>query len=123
MSFIYKVIDHVQLAAPENSEETAREFYSGILGFTEIDKPASLKKNGGVWFQAGGIQVHIGIEYPFVPARKAHPAFRVGNMADLKTYLGEKGAEYREDDRLPGAKRFYMTDPFGNRLEFLEWEK
>ncbi len=75
MGFALKGIDHVQLAAPKGSEEAARSFFAGILGMTEIEKPEKLRKRGGVWFQFGSSQLHIGIEEPFVPARKAHPAF------------------------------------------------
>ncbi|HLS08702.1 VOC family protein [Lentibacillus sp.] len=122
MSFSYNVIDHVQLAAPVGGEEQAREFYRDVLGFEEIDKPAQLKKNGGVWFQCGHVHVHIGVEDGFVPAKKAHPAFQVINIAAMKGYLSESDIHYKVDDRLPGAERFYLSDPFGNRLEFLEWK-
>ena len=91
MSFQYESIDHVQIAAPVGCEEKAREFYQGILGFQEVQKPASLQKNGGVWFQAGNVQLHIGVEEPFTPAKKAHPAFRVKNLEEMKVYLRAKG--------------------------------
>ncbi|QGS68411.1 glyoxalase [Oceanobacillus sp. 143] len=118
MYFQYESIDHVQLAAPAGSEEKAREFYKGLLGFQELQKPESLQKNGGVWFQAGQIQLHIGIEEPFKAAKKAHPAFRVINLEEMKAYLRTENVAYTEDNKLPGAERFYMNDPFGNRLEF-----
>ena len=122
MSFQYESIDHVQIAAPVGCEEKAREFYQGILGFGEVPKPASLQKNGGVWFQAGSVQLHIGVEEQFTPARKAHPAIRVKNLEQMKVYLRAKGTNFTEDEKLPGAHRFYIFDPFGNRLEFLEWQ-
>ncbi|SFB21355.1 Glyoxalase-like domain-containing protein [Lentibacillus halodurans] len=122
MFFSYERIDHVQLAAPVGSEDQAREFYRDLLGFAEIEKPEQLMKNGGVWFQSGNVHVHIGVEDAFVPAKKAHPAFSVKNIEMIKTYLAGKSVDYREDDQLPGANRFYLSDPFGNRLEFLEWE-
>lgn len=121
MSFHYKEIDHVQLAAPMGGEDKARDFFVGLLGFEEIEKPELLRKNGGVWFMAGTIQLHIGVEEEFIPAKKAHPAFRVTNIDELKQYLNEKKVKYVDDNRLPGANRFYLADPFGNRLEFLEW--
>lgn len=121
MSFQYKAIDHVQLAAPKGGEDRARDFFVNLLGFKEIEKPELLRKNGGVWFMAGAIQLHIGVEGDFVPAKKAHPAFRVENIDELKEYLDGKNVKYINDDRLPGANRFYLNDPFDNRLEFLEW--
>lgn len=122
MSFQYDTIDHVQLAIPVGGEGIARKFYNGILGFEEVEKPSILRKNGGVWFQAGSIHIHLGLENPFVPAKKAHPAIQVKNLEALKDHLYKKHTDYVVDERLPGANRFYLKDPFGNRLEFLEWE-
>ncbi|WP_164669707.1 VOC family protein [Virgibacillus doumboii] len=122
MSFHYEVIDHVQLAAPIGGEIDARVFYQELLGFKEVEKPEQLKINGGVWFQAGNVHIHIGVEDPFVPAKKAHPAIHVKNIEAMKAYLNGKGVAFKVDDKLPGANRFYVTDPFGNRLEFLEWK-
>lgn len=121
MSFQYEKIDHIQIAAPMGCEEKARMFFTNLLGFEEIEKPEALRKNGGVWFMAGSIQLHIGVEKDFSPAKKAHPAFCVKNIDELKQFLKSKNVEYSNDDRLPGANRFYLNDPFGNRLEFLEW--
>jgi catechol 2,3-dioxygenase-like lactoylglutathione lyase family enzyme len=121
MSFKFKEIDHVQLAAPKGSEDDARKFFGEILGFEEIDKPAELKKRGGAWFQYGNCQIHIGIEEPFVPARKAQPALAVQNIDGLKQHLATLGVDYIEDGKLPGANRIYVHDPFGNRIELLEW--
>lgn len=123
MPFIFKSIDHIQLAAPKGSEETARKFFKNILGFDEVEKPEELKKHGGVWFEFGNYQIHIGIEEPFYPAKKAHPAFEIENIEELKKHLVTNGVDVIEDDKLPGAKRFYISDPFGNRMELLEWIK
>ncbi|MGG3677648.1 VOC family protein [Heyndrickxia faecalis] len=122
MAFNFIAIDHVQLAAPRGSEQTAKKFYAEILGFTEIEKPPELKKRGGCWFQNGKIQIHIGIEEPFLPAKKAHPAFEVRNLESLKERFTHYQMKWTEDGKLPGAARVYATDPFGNRLEFLEWK-
>ncbi|MFJ8262633.1 VOC family protein [Rummeliibacillus sp. NPDC094406] len=123
MSFRFKSIDHIQLAAPKGSEEIARKFYNDILEFKEVEKPATLKKNGGVWFASGNIQVHIGIEEPFFPSKKAHPAFEIENIEELKIHFSKNQVEYVEDELLPGANRMYIFDPFGNRIELLEWIK
>lgn len=117
-----KRIDHIQLAAPIGSEEKARSFYQDILSLQEVEKPEALKKNGGVWFSNGEVHIHIGIEEPFVPAKKAHPAFEVTDVEEFASHLQAMGVEIQKDDRLPGAKRFYVYDPFGNRLEFLQWK-
>ncbi|WP_010650247.1 VOC family protein [Oceanobacillus massiliensis] len=121
MEFLYERIDHIQLAAPVGSESEARGFYRDILGFKEMEKPDTLKKNGGVWFQEGKVAIHIGIEDPFIPAKKAHPAICVKHIEKMQAHLAAKGIEFEIDWKLPGASRFYMHDPFGNRIEFLEW--
>ena len=121
MSFIFKAIDHIQLAAPKGSEGMARNFYKDILGFMEVEKPDELKKRGGVWFSFGNYQIHVGIEEPFTPAKKAHPAFEVENIEALEQNLSKNDIHIIKDDNLPGAKRFYLHDPFGNRIEVLEW--
>jgi catechol 2,3-dioxygenase-like lactoylglutathione lyase family enzyme len=108
-------LDHVQLAAPPGCEVAARRFYGDTLGLQEIPKPEPLARRGGVWFQAGAQQLHIGAEEPFAPARKAHPAFVTDDLDALARRIGD----VTWDDALPGVRRFYAHDPFGNRLEFL----
>lgn len=119
--FVFKAIDHIQLAAPKGSEDRARKFFIDILGFEEMEKPEELKKRGGAWFRYGNTQIHVGVEEPFSPAKKAHPAFEVENIESLKKHLIKHGVEVIEDNNLPGANRFYTADPFGNRIEILEW--
>jgi catechol 2,3-dioxygenase-like lactoylglutathione lyase family enzyme len=121
LTFIFKSIDHIQLAAPKGSEEEAIKFFRDILGFSEVEKPEFLKKRGGVWFKFGCYQVHIGIEEPFSSSKKAHPAFEVENIEDLKQHLTKNNVSFIKDDVLPGANRIYLDDPFGNRIEILEW--
>ncbi|KQX57280.1 MULTISPECIES: glyoxalase [unclassified Paenibacillus] len=123
MKFSFHGIDHIQLAAPEGCEDEARNFFATLLGWTEIPKPENLRKRGGVWFQCGIHQVHIGVQKDFVPAIKAHPAFQVSRLDELQTYLSSHNIQTIPDDARvdEGVKRFYLNDPFGNRLEFLEW--
>lgn len=109
-------LDHVQLAAPPGCEDQARRFFCDVLGLLELAKPQALQSRGGVWFQAGAQQLHVGVQQDFAPARKAHPAFRVDDLDRLAARLGD----VTWDDSIPGTRRFYADDPFGNRLEFLE---
>lgn len=113
-------LDHVQLAAPPGSEEILRAFYAGVLGMSEVPKPPVLAARGGCWFAAGPVQLHIGVEEDFRPARKAHPGLRVSGIGAYADRLESRGAAVVWDGDLPGHRRFYTDDPFGNRLEFLE---
>lgn len=113
-------IHHIQLIAPVGSEGKAREFYGALLGMLEIEKPAELKKRGGVWFEVNDQQLHIGIEEHPVAQKKAHPAFSVAGLAELRERLNAAGYETRDDDLFIGYNRFYVQDPFGNRIEFME---
>ena len=114
-------LDHVQVAAPPGSEAEARRFYGSLLGLTELQKPPSLAARGGVWFSLGSQQLHVGIDRQFTPALKAHPALRVapGDLDAVAERLAAAGADVLWDDALPGARRFYTTDPWGNRIELL----
>lgn len=111
-------IDHVQLAAPPGCEAAAREFFEGLLGLEEIEKPEPLRSRGGCWFKLGDRQLHIGVEKDFRPAKKAHPAFAVEDADGLFTRLTAAGVACAWDDVDIGVKRFYAEDPWGNRLEF-----
>ena len=113
-------IDHIQIAAPEGCESAARDFYGSLLGLKEIEKPPALRARGGCWFECGSQQLHIGVERNFQPARKAHPAFSVLELDELRKSLEEHGVPVIDDGNLPGTRRFYAQDPWGNRLEFLE---
>jgi catechol 2,3-dioxygenase-like lactoylglutathione lyase family enzyme len=118
-------LDHVRIAAPPGCEGDARRFYGGLLGLDEVAKPAVLAARGGVWFAVGtgaaGQQLHVGVEEDFAPARKAHPALVVspGSLEVLAERLLEAGCEVRWDSALPGVARFYVDDPWGNRLELV----
>jgi catechol 2,3-dioxygenase-like lactoylglutathione lyase family enzyme len=116
-------LDHVQVAAPEGCEEPARRFYGELLGLAELEKPARLAGRGGVWFAlAGGAQLHVGVADDFAPAPKAHPGLRVDSIARLEMLgrqLAAVGAPVVWDSELPGVRRFFTADPFGNRLELL----
>jgi catechol 2,3-dioxygenase-like lactoylglutathione lyase family enzyme len=115
-------LDHVQVSAPAGAEETARRFYGGLVGLREVAKPAALAARGGVWFAAGDQALHVGIDPAFRPASRAHPAFRLedaGTLDELAGRLSDAGREVDWDHDLPGERRFYTRDPFGNRVEFL----
>jgi catechol 2,3-dioxygenase-like lactoylglutathione lyase family enzyme len=117
-------LDHVQIAAPRGSEAQARSFFGDLLGLSQVQKPDALRSRGGVWFELGEQQLHVSVEEPFAPAAKAHPALRVapGTLDALAERLRGAGAKVRWDEALPGARRFYTEDPWGNRIELLSAE-
>ncbi|HEX6798264.1 MAG TPA: methyltransferase domain-containing protein [Ktedonobacterales bacterium] len=115
-------LDHVQIAAPPGAEEAARAFYGGVLGLREIAKPEALRGRGGVWFAVGadGRELHVGIEEDFHPQRKAHPAFRVRDLAAVRRRIEDAGRAIVASVAIPGRERIETSDPFGNRLEFTQ---
>jgi len=123
-------IDHVQIVIPQETEDKARKFYGGVLGLEEIEKPDSLKASGGVWFKIAGGELHLGVEARFTTAlfegeevkSKAHPAFEVKGLNAIKVHLIQNGVNIKEEIPIPGRKRFSFYDPFGNRIELLEYD-
>src|SRR5689334_25313840 len=106
-------IDHVQVAAPQGCEADARAFYGGLLGLEGLPKPEALAGRGGCWFRAGAQELHVGVEEPFAPARKAHPGLVAADLDALAARLAGAGIDVNWDDAIPGTKRFHVTDPFG----------
>jgi catechol 2,3-dioxygenase-like lactoylglutathione lyase family enzyme len=114
-------LDHVQIAAPPRCEPAARHFFGDLLGLEELPKPAPLSARGGCWFALGDRQLHIGVDPDFAPAHKAHIAIRIGPAAldALAARLSASNFPITWDEALPADRRFYSTDPWGNRIEFL----
>jgi catechol 2,3-dioxygenase-like lactoylglutathione lyase family enzyme len=113
-------IDHVQLAMPAGGEAEATAFYQGVLGLERRAKPPPLAARGGCWFSNGAVELHLGVEADFRPARKAHPALVVAGLDALVDALGAAGHEVRWDDEIPTRRRCFVADPFGNRIELID---
>jgi catechol 2,3-dioxygenase-like lactoylglutathione lyase family enzyme len=113
-------IDHVQLAMPPGRELEAEAFYVDVLGFEVLPKPEPLASRGGRWFEADGVQVHLGAEEDFRPAQKAHPALVADDLDVVVAALSEGGYGVRWDTELPDVRRCYVDDPFGNRIELID---
>lgn len=116
----FTAIAHVQLAMPKGAEDAARLFYRDLLGMVEIPKPPELAPRGGVWFQSGAVQLHLGVEVDFRPARKAHPALRCRDYPALISSLRQRGVPVHDDESVPGVTRCHINDCFGNRLELIK---
>lgn len=121
-------LHHVQVACPFGGEDAARRFYREALGMTEVEKPDALQARGGAWFRAydglGAVsaEVHVGVEDPFAPARKAHPAFVVDDLDVAAERLRAAGfdVDERERESFDGYLRFHSRDAAGNRVEVLQ---
>lgn len=113
-------LDHVQLAMPAGQEERARAFYGGALGLAEREKPPHLAVGGGCWFTGPGVEIHLGVEEPFRPAAKAHPALLVADLAQARIHLEREGVVFADGKPLSGYVRGDIIDPFGNRIELMQ---
>ena len=116
-----EAVHHVQLAMPAGGEASARAFFDAVLGLPEVPKPPNMAERGGCWFELGPVRLHLGVEDDFRPARKAHPALLVGDLPTLVDRLRANGSPLTEGDRLAGfVHRWFVDDPFGNRIELLQ---
>jgi catechol 2,3-dioxygenase-like lactoylglutathione lyase family enzyme len=114
-------LHHVQVAIPIGEEDRARAFYSGVLGLVEIPKPINQRERGGLWFRVGALELHIGVEKDFRPAKKAHPALLVDDLAAVSGLATAAGHATRPDTMvMEGYDRLFVDDPFGNRVELLQ---
>jgi catechol 2,3-dioxygenase-like lactoylglutathione lyase family enzyme len=115
-------LDHAFITIPEGREDDGRRFYGALLGLEEIARPEGLQQSGGIWFRAGGQELHLGSDDAHEATKRPHPGFRVESVTALEELahrVEAAGVETRWDERIEGRKRFYMRDPFGNRLELL----
>jgi catechol 2,3-dioxygenase-like lactoylglutathione lyase family enzyme len=110
-------IDHVQVAIPVGGEDRARAFYCDVLDLDEVPKPPVMAARGGAWFEAGDVRIHVGVEAPFVPARKAHPALKIRGLVD---FVRTSGLDVTWNDEIAGVVRCHVFDPFGNRIELID---
>jgi catechol 2,3-dioxygenase-like lactoylglutathione lyase family enzyme len=114
-------VDHVQITVPKGAEAAAREFYCGLLGLVELEKPAVLKPRGGFWLRVGDRQVNVGVEDGIDRrATKAHVAYAVSDLAMWREKLLTEGFTIEDGVAIPGCQRFEFRDPFGNRIEMTQ---
>jgi len=113
-------IDHVQLAMPEGREADAVAFYVGILGLDSVEKPSELTNREGCWFAGPSVGIHLGVDRPFHPARKAHPALLIADFDAFLEHLDRHGVRIHVAESIGEQRRCHLEDPFGNRIELVE---
>ena len=116
----FTALHHILLTMPVGDDDLARRFYGEVLGLAEVSPPPVLARRGYIWFRAGSVEIHVGGDEEFQPARRGHPAVQVEGLEEVAASCDAGGFPVRFDENLPGYKRFFVFDPFGNRLEFLE---
>lgn len=115
-------LDHVQLAMPIGKEDQARQFFCDILGFVEVAKPPMMAARGGIWLVSGSVNLHLGVEKEFIPAKKAHVALIVEDYINLIDRLTHRNFPIKHDAELAGVRRFFTEDCFGNRIEIIDFQ-
>ena len=110
-------IDHIQIAAPKALEGECLKFYREVLALPEIEKPDELKARGGAWFQAGPLQMHVGIDPDASPSSRRHICFLVSDLAAAKAAIQSRGVTIDSEGVAEGLKRFFIRDPADNRIE------
>src|ERR1700680_2473799 len=105
-------VDHVQLAIPAGEVDRARRFYCDLLGLREVPRPAHLADVGGGWFNSGGVSVHLAVEDPFAPAKRAPPAFVCTDYENLLERLRRHEVAVTPGEPSPeGKARCHIADP------------
>jgi catechol 2,3-dioxygenase-like lactoylglutathione lyase family enzyme len=123
-------LHHVQVACPPGGEAAARRFSADGLGMVEVDKPDELRSRGGAWFRAYDdaravtAEIHVGVSAHVAPARKAHPAPALGDVAALEAVAGRLAdlgfaVDWSQRDSVAGFVRLHTADAHGNRVELL----
>ena len=113
-------LSHVNITMPPGGEGNARAFYGGLLGLPEIPKPESIRNRGGVWFDAGGLDLHLSVEECRAGADTyRHFGLECADIAGVRARLNAAGVTI-DDGRPAPWQRLFVHDPFGNRIEIHE---
>src|SRR3954454_4703667 len=119
-------LSHINITMPKGCEDVARSFYGGLLGLREVPKPEALRARGGVWFDAGGLDVHVSAveaqpdgTTPPPPDAYRHFGLACADVDGVRARLRAAGVT-TDDGRPAPWRRFFVHDPFGNRIEIHE---
>ncbi|RRN77201.1 phage portal protein [Pseudoxanthomonas sp. SGD-10] len=118
MTVQFKRIDHVTITVPPGKREAAREFYTQVIGLKEI---AGNHPNNALWLEIAGIELHI-VEEEKSRLYANHPAFEITGLKQTIAYFQEKGVNVSFSSKIEGRERFFIRDPFDNRIELLEFD-
>ena len=111
-------IDHVSVIITD--VERSRRFYRDLLGLKEINKPRTFDFVV-LWFELGNHQLHLLLKDRPDTRSPRHFALRVTDAKAARVYFREHGVATEETTPIPGADRFFVCDPDGNRIEIIQW--
>ena len=111
-------IDHCSVIITD--VERSRRFYRDVLGLKEINKPQTFDFVV-LWFDLGTMHIHLLLKNEPDTVSSRHFALRVANAPSARIYFRERGLAIQETTPIPGADRFFIHDPDGNRIEIIQW--
>lgn len=116
---------HHHVAICVTDLERSKQFYSGVLGLREIDRPPFTVP--GAWYELGdGTQLHLIVHREprtlrgtnAVDILDGHFAFRIDDYDRALAHLRAHGVEcYELPQNVTPWKQLYVTDPDGNEIE------
>ena len=118
----FKRTDHINICVAPEQLEAARQFYTTVFGLEPTQRPDHIFDKPGYWFNMADIQLHIGVEQP-VGRTFRHTAFEITNLGFARKHLEANGIAIDEEPIIEGRDRFTFLDPFGNRMELLEYHR
>ncbi|MCI0684052.1 MAG: VOC family protein [Gemmataceae bacterium] len=116
--FTVTKLDHVSVLITD--VDRSRRFYRDILGMREIHRPRTFDFVV-VWFEIDGQHVHLLLKDQADAPSPRHFALRVSDVAAARRYFQGLGIPTQETTLIPGADRFFIHDPDGNRIEIIQW--
>jgi catechol 2,3-dioxygenase-like lactoylglutathione lyase family enzyme len=111
-------IDHCSVIITD--VERSRHFYRDLLGLREIARPRTFDFVV-VWFDLGNQQLHLLLKEQADTLSPRHFALRVGDIRAARAHFAGHGVAMQETTPIPGADRFFIFDPDGNRIEIIQW--
>jgi catechol 2,3-dioxygenase-like lactoylglutathione lyase family enzyme len=111
-------IDHVSVVIAD--VERSRRFYRDLLGLKEIAKPRTFDFTV-LWFDLGNQHLHLLLKDRPDTLSPRHFALRVPDVSAAREYFRSRNIPIQETTPIPGADRFFIADPDGNRIEIIQW--